>query len=109
SFLSSPRPHPPPTPFPYTTLFRSPNFFLELFQSFAPGEGGSAVIQDMETAAVARIATEKQLPFIAFRGVSDGRGDPLMLPPIPYLQFVVYQQLAADNAAAATLAFLVAW
>ncbi|TMA77736.1 MAG: 5'-methylthioadenosine/S-adenosylhomocysteine nucleosidase [Deltaproteobacteria bacterium] len=91
------------------TPFLDPNFFLELFQSFAPGEGGSAVIQDMETAAVARIATEKQLPFIAFRGVSDGRGDPLMLPPIPYLQFVVYQQLAADNAAAATLAFLVAW
>jgi len=91
------------------TPFLDPNFFLNLFQSFAPGAGGSAVIQDMETAAVARIATEKRIPFIAFRGVSDGRGDPLMLPPIPYLQFVVYQQLAADNAAAATLAFLAAW
>src|SRR5437667_3525273 len=91
------------------TPFLDPNFFLELFQSFAPGAGGSAVIQDMETAAVARIATEKRIPFIAFRGVSDGRGDPLTLPPIPYLQFVVYQQLAADNAAAATLAFLAAW
>src|SRR5213594_1087065 len=91
------------------TPFLDPNFFLELFQSFAPGEGGSAVIQDMETAAVARVATEKRIPFIAFRGVSDGRGDPLTLPPIPYLQFVVYQQLAADNAAAATLAFLAAW
>jgi nucleoside phosphorylase len=89
--------------------FVDPNFFLELFESFAPGEGGSAVVQDMETAAVARIATEKRIRFIAFRGVSDGRGDPLMLPPIPYLQFVVYQQLAADNAAAATLAFLAAW
>src|SRR5437899_653188 len=91
------------------TPFLDPNFFLELFQSFAPGAGGSAVIQDMETAAVARIAIEKTIPFIAFRGVSDGRGDPLTLPPIPYLQFVVYQQLAADNAAAATLAFLAAW
>jgi len=89
--------------------FVDPNFFLELFQSFAPGEGGSAVIEDMETATVARIATEKRIPFIAFRGVSDGRGDPLMLPPVPYDQFVVYQQLAADNAAAATLAFLAAW
>jgi nucleoside phosphorylase len=89
--------------------FVDPNFLLELFQSFAPGGGGSAVIQDMETAAVARIATEKRIPFLAFRGVSDGRGDPLMLPPVPYLQFVVYQQLAADNAAAATLAFLAAW
>jgi nucleoside phosphorylase len=89
--------------------FADPNFLLELFASFAPGEGGSAVIQDMETAAVARIAAEKRIPFIAFRGVSDGRGDPLMLPPVPYLQFVVYQQLAADNAAAVTLAFLAAW
>jgi nucleoside phosphorylase len=91
------------------TPFLDPNFFVELFESFAPGEGGTAVVLDMETAAVARIAREKRIPFIAFRGVSDGRGDPLMLPPIPYLQFVVYQQLAADNAAAVTLAFLAAW
>ncbi|TMB56164.1 MAG: 5'-methylthioadenosine/S-adenosylhomocysteine nucleosidase [Deltaproteobacteria bacterium] len=91
------------------TPFLDPNFFLELFQSFSGSQGGTAVIEDMETAAVARIATEKRIPFIAFRGVSDGRGDPLMLPPVPYLQFVVYQQLAADNAAAATLAFLAAW
>ena len=89
--------------------FVDPNFVLELIQSFAPGGGSSAVVQDMETAAVARIATEKGIPFIAFRGVSDGGGDPLTLPPIPYLQFFVYQQLAADNAAAATLAFLAAW
>jgi Phosphorylase superfamily len=89
--------------------FADPSFFLELFQSFAPGEGGSAVVQDMETAGVVRVAAEKRIPFIVFRGVSDGRGDPLMLPPIPYLQFVVYQQLAADNAATATLAFLAAW
>ena len=82
---------------------------MDLFQSFASEEPSSAVIQDMETATVARIAAEKRIPFIAFRGVSDGRGDPLMLPPIPYDQFVVYQQLAADNAAAATLAFLAAW
>ncbi len=91
------------------TPFLDPNFFLGLFQSFAPGAGGSAVIQDMETAGVARVAAEKRVPFIAFRGVSDGRGDPLMLPPVPYLQFSVYQQLAADNAAATTLAFLAAW
>ena len=91
------------------TPFLDPNFFLELFQSFTPGEGSSAVIEDMETAAVARVAAEKRIPFIAFRGVSDGRGDPLMLPPVPYLQFVVYKQLAADNAAAATLALLAAW
>ncbi|HJQ85118.1 MAG TPA: hypothetical protein VKA21_13625 [Candidatus Binatia bacterium] len=41
--------------------------------------------------------------------MSDGRGDPLVLPPIPYLQFAVYQQLAADNAAAVTLAFIAAF
>ena len=76
---------------------------------FEPRQTSTADVEDMETAAVARIATEKRIPFIAFRGVSDGRGDPLMLPPVPYLQFVVYQQLAADNAAAATLAFLGAW
>jgi len=91
------------------TPFLDPNFFLQLFQSFTPGAGGGAVIEDMETAAVARIAAEKRIPFIAFRGVSDGRGDPLMLPPVPYLQFVVYKQLAADNAAAAALALLAAW
>src|SRR2546425_3496845 len=41
------------------TPFVDPNFFLELFQSFAPGEGGGAVVQDMETAAVARIAMRR--------------------------------------------------
>jgi nucleoside phosphorylase len=91
------------------TPFIDPNFFLDLFQSFASSEGSRAVIQDMETATVAHIAAEQRIPFIAFRGVSDGRGDPLQLPPIPYSQFVVYQQLAADNAAAATLAFFAAW
>src|SRR5579862_3196201 len=82
------------------TSFLDPSFFEGLFASFAAGSAGSAVIQDMETAGVARVAVEKHIPFIAFRGVSDGRGDPLMLPPVPYLQFSVYQQLAADNAAA---------
>jgi len=91
------------------TPFLDPSFFQGLFASFAAGSAGSAVIQDMETAAVARVAAEKHVPFVAFRGVSDGRGDPLMLPPVPYLQFTVYQQLAADNAAAVTLAFLAAW
>jgi len=91
------------------TAFLDPSFFEQLFASFTAGSAGSAVIQDMETAGVARVAAEKHIPFIAFRGVSDGRGDPLMLPPVPYLQFTVYQQLAADNAAAVALAFLAAW
>ena len=63
---------------------------------------------DMETAAVARVARDAGVPFIGFRGVSDGNGDPLGLPGFP-AQFLAYYQLAAENAAAATMAFLEAW
>lgn len=62
-------------------------------------------IQDMESAAVAREAAAHGLPFIAFRGVSDGNGDPLDLPPFPQ-QFFAYYPIAADNAAAAAAAFI---
>jgi nucleoside phosphorylase len=48
------------------------------------------------------------VPFLGLRGVSDGGGDALGLPGFPF-QFFYYRQLAADNAAAATLAFLAAW
>jgi nucleoside phosphorylase len=61
--------------------------------------------EDMETAAIAREAVAHGLPFIAFRGVSDGDGDPLDLPGFPS-QFFTYYNLAARNAAAATIAFL---
>jgi nucleoside phosphorylase len=63
------------------------------------------VVTDMETAVIARAAARRGLPFIAFRAVSDGAGDPLGLPGFP-AQFFVYYRLAARNAAAATLAFL---
>ncbi|GIW46058.1 MAG: phosphorylase [Candidatus Binatia bacterium] len=63
------------------------------------------VVTDMETAVIARAALQRGLPFIAFRAVSDGAGDPLGLPGFP-AQFFVYYRLAARNAAAATLAFL---
>jgi nucleoside phosphorylase len=63
---------------------------------------------DMETAAVAHVARDAGIPFIGFRGVSDGHADPLGLPGFP-AQFLAYYQLAADNAAAATMAFLKAW
>ncbi|MCU1427209.1 MAG: hypothetical protein JWL83_1209, partial [Actinomycetia bacterium] len=36
---------------------------------------------------------------------SDGRGDPLNLPGFPW-QFFAYRQLAGNNAAAVTIAFL---
>ena len=59
----------------------------------------------METAAIAREATKRGVPFIAFRATSDGAGDPLMLPGFPS-EFFVYYRLAAHNAAAAAIAFL---
>lgn len=61
--------------------------------------------EDMETAAIAREAAAHGLPFIAFRAVSDGEGDPLDLPGFP-AQFFAYYRLAAQNAATATVAFL---
>jgi nucleoside phosphorylase len=63
---------------------------------------------DEETAAVLRVARKHGVPFLGFRGVSDGKGDPLGLPGFP-VQFVFYRQLAADNAAAAVIGFLNAW
>lgn len=63
--------------------------------------------EDMETASVAHVAHDAGIPFIGFRGVSDGAGDPLNLGGFPR-QFFAYYELAADNAAAATMAFLAA-
>jgi phosphorylase superfamily protein len=60
---------------------------------------------DMETAAVGRETAARGVPYIAFRAVSDGAGDPLGLPGFP-AQFFAYYPLAARNAAAATAAFL---
>ncbi len=64
--------------------------------------------EDMESAAVARVARDAGIPFIAVRGVSDGGGDPLDLPGFPS-QFFAYYRLAANNAAAVTMALLEAW
>lgn len=63
------------------------------------------VAEDMESAAVAREAATRGIPFIAFRAASDGAADPLMLPGFP-AQFFAYYRLAARNAAAATIAFI---
>jgi nucleoside phosphorylase len=60
---------------------------------------------DQETAAIAREAAARGVPFIAFRAVSDGEGDPLDLPGFP-TQFFAYYRLAAENAATAAAAFL---
>ena len=50
-------------------------------------------------------AAERGVPFIAFRAVSDGEGDPLNLRGFPD-QFYAYYPLAAHNAAAAAEAFV---
>jgi len=60
---------------------------------------------DEESAAAAAEAAAHGVPFIAFRSVSDGEGDPLNLGGFP-AQFYAYYRVAANNAAAATAAFL---
>ena len=91
--------------------FFDPAFFLGLFASFAPGPGSEAVVGDMETAAVARLAAQRGIPFLAFRAVSDGGGDPNPVSAFVGfpVQFALYQQLAADNAAAVVIRFLEDW
>ena len=64
--------------------------------------------QDEETASVAQVAQRYGVPFLGIRAVSDGQGDPLHLPGFPF-QFFVYRQLAGNNAAAVTVAFLKTW
>jgi nucleoside phosphorylase len=87
--------------------FVDPGFFSGYFEK-PPVADPAYEAQDMETAAVARVAARHRTPFIGFRAASDGGGDPLMLPGFPF-QFFVYKHLAADNAAMVTLAFLEAW
>lgn len=82
-----------------------PDFFAGYLSTAG---SGNYVAQDEETAAVAAIAHHRRLPFIAFRAVSDGAGDPLHLPGFP-AEFFFYRQLAADNAALATLGFFSRW
>jgi nucleoside phosphorylase len=67
---------------------------------------GDAV--DQETAAAQQVADAHGIPFLGVRGMSDGPGDPLHLPGYPFT-FVVYKQIAADNAAIVTEAFLESW
>jgi nucleoside phosphorylase len=63
---------------------------------------------DMETAAAQQVADAHGIPFLGIRGMSDGPGDPLNLPGYPFT-FFVYKQIAADNAAIVTEAFLSSW
>jgi nucleoside phosphorylase len=63
---------------------------------------------DQETAAAQQVADAHGVPFLGIRGMSDGPGDPLNLPGYPFT-FFVYKQIAADNAAIVTEAFLRNW
>jgi nucleoside phosphorylase len=63
---------------------------------------------DNETAAAQAVADAHGVPFLGLRGISDGQGDPLHLPPFP-VSFFYYKQIAANNAARATAAFMRSW
>jgi nucleoside phosphorylase len=75
-----------------------------------PSEGAtlSVTVSDEETAAVDQVAHRYGVPFLGIRAVSDGQGDPLHLPGFPS-EFFVYRQLAGNNAAVVTIAFLGTW
>lgn len=63
---------------------------------------------DQETAAAQQVADAHGIPFLGIRGMSDGPGDPLHLPGYPFT-FFVYRDIAADNAAIVTEAFMRTW
>lgn len=88
-------------------LVADPTFWQGLF-STQTATTGNMDAQDEETAAVAAVATRYKVPFLGVRAVSDGHNDPLGLPGFPF-QFFAYRQLAGNNAAAVTIAFLQQW
>jgi nucleoside phosphorylase len=102
---------------------RSPLFFGNFFQALGPFLAFGLLTNitglltdvppavdavDMETAAAQQVADAHGVPFLGIRGMSDGPGDPLNLPGYPFT-FFVYNQVAADNAAIVTEAFLQSW
>jgi nucleoside phosphorylase len=95
---------------PFVTNVRpyiGPSFFISYFNNPSPS-GTPYDAEDMETAAVAAVAAKNHTPFLGFRSLSDGNGDPLHLPGFPF-QFFYYRQISADNAATMAKAFLQAW
>ena len=62
-------------------------------------------VEDMESAAVARVAARRRVPFLAVRAGSDGGGDPRGDRGFP-AQFFDYYRLAAHNAADVTRAIV---
>lgn len=96
-------------PDPTATGQGAVDWFMANFEGGYP-EASSKVYDavDQETAAAQIVADAHGVPFLAFRGMSDGPGDPLNLPGFPF-QFFFYRQLAADNAAIAVNAYLQTW
>jgi nucleoside phosphorylase len=101
----------------------SPLFFGNFFQAVVPFLASGLLTNltglldpvapavdavDQETAAAQQVAEAHGIPFLGIRGMSDGPGDPLKLPGYPFT-FFVYKQIAADNAAIVTEAFLRGW
>jgi nucleoside phosphorylase len=85
-----------------------PAFFFGLLSLGSGGSGHEFIEGDEETGTSAAVANSHGVPFIGFRAISDGTPDPLKIPGFP-AQYFVYTQLAADNAAAVTMAFVSAW
>ncbi len=70
-----------------------------------PRQTTSSDAEDMETAAVARAAARRRVPFLTVRAGSDGGGDPLGDRGFP-TQFFDYYRLAAHNAGDVTRAVI---
>ena len=87
--------------------FVDPDFFLG-YLAAPPASDSPVDASDNETAAVFAVAAAHHVPFLGFRGVSDGAGDPLMLPGFP-VQFFVYYRVAAENAGRVAVAFIRAY
>ena len=84
------------------------SFIQAVFAANSGPSDDNVVASDEETASVAKVALQHHVPFLGIRAVSDGAGDPLHLPGFP-AQFLLYRQLAANNAASVTIAFLHRW
>jgi nucleoside phosphorylase len=109
-------------PQPFRAPDFSPLFTGNFFQAVVPFLAGGLLTNltgllspspavdavDQETAAAQQVADAHGVPFLGIRGMSDGPGDPLNLPGYPFT-FLVYKQIAADNAAIVTQAFLQNW
>lgn len=67
--------------------------------------GSGYIADDQQTTAAMAVAQAHRLPFIAFRGISDTSAVGNLWPA----EYLVYQRLAADNAAVAARLFIAAW